>query len=183
MLWRLTPLSTIFQLYRGGQFYSWRKPEYPEKTTDLPQSRIRIYICKTQINIHVRFLHHRHLYLRSMSFFQFLKSASNSQIYVLFQIIKSMAVSHFLKSTSNDVTVYALTLILPPAINLTNKSAIDLRIWKGRHLFTVRYPWKQLILDWNNKIWLYIDFIFTRSLHGILTKYFCDTDKMKFLFL
>ena len=36
-------LNKMLQLYRGGPFYWWRKPEYPEKTTDLPQATDTLY--------------------------------------------------------------------------------------------------------------------------------------------
>jgi hypothetical protein len=42
-LWCLTPLSTIFQLYLGGQIYWRKKPECLEKTIDLSQVSDIIY--------------------------------------------------------------------------------------------------------------------------------------------
>jgi hypothetical protein len=42
-LWCLTPFTTIFQLYRGGQFYWWGNRMIFRKTTDLLQVTDRLY--------------------------------------------------------------------------------------------------------------------------------------------
>ena len=52
----LMQLSAIFHIYRGGKLYWWRKREYPEKTTDLPQAtdkfyRIMLYLAHLTISL------------------------------------------------------------------------------------------------------------------------------------
>jgi len=49
-LWCLTLLSTIFQLYRGGHFVGGnRKPECPEKTTDMSRVIDKLYIYREHL--------------------------------------------------------------------------------------------------------------------------------------
>ena len=45
----LTPLSAIFQLYHGDQFQWWKKPEYPERTTDHGQAIGKLYHLRLRV--------------------------------------------------------------------------------------------------------------------------------------
>jgi hypothetical protein len=50
--WCLMPLSTIFQLYHGGQFYWWRNPELLNKITERSQVTDHLYFIMIGIRTH-----------------------------------------------------------------------------------------------------------------------------------
>jgi hypothetical protein len=45
----LMPLSVVFQLYHGNQFYWWRKPEYLERTTDPGLATGKLYHWRLRV--------------------------------------------------------------------------------------------------------------------------------------
>jgi hypothetical protein len=51
LIYQRTPLSTIFLLYQGSQFYWWRNPECSEKTTDLSLTNFVVSSTNREVEI------------------------------------------------------------------------------------------------------------------------------------
>jgi hypothetical protein len=132
-LWCLTTLSTIFQLYRGGQFYWLRKPEYPEKTTDLPYVTDKFYhilLCLSGIRDKLIIIIMNSL---SYDFFEKMFSFGNKIDCIWIFLVHSLSILTYItcKGASAVVIVWYLDPFWSVVLPLTSRFYQELTISWG----------------------------------------------------
>ena len=105
--WCLMPFSTIFQLYRGSQFYWWRKPEGLEKTTNKHWQTLSHIVVHLDLN-------------RSRT-----HNISDDRHQLPYDLIRGVVVSKMHKMI--PLHLFIQFSILYKLVDKTNKSIVDLK--------------------------------------------------------